>query len=289
MKKNKDYDFFESLLTNTTTYQQYCDRLLSLAISSFNWKNVPDTIDVRFMELCAITEGATVFFKDEVLGYLCLKVMLGGRLNQYGNPITFTAYGNNNYKNQLDESNGVIIYNNMLKSPSINDINLYAARLTNIERTIDVNVNAQKTPLFICCDENERLTLKNVFMKFMGNMPVIFGRKSMSGTQMSVLKTDAPYLSDKLYQLKIDTWNEALTYLGIPSISVNKKERLIKDEVQRLSGGALASRRSRLLMRQTACEQINKMFGLNMWVEYADDAEAEEEGVEINEPIYNGS
>lgn len=102
------------------------------------------------------------------------------------------------------------------------------------------------------------------------------------------MKTDAPYICDKIYELKTKIWNEALTYLGISNVSVEKKERLITDEVDRSQGGVLASRYSRLVARQQACEQINKMFGLNVWCEYREDFDTGvERNMEIEEVIEN--
>ena len=93
-----------------------------------------------------------------------------------------------------------------------------------------------------------------------------------------MLKTDAPYVSDKIYQLKIQYWNEALTYLGISNLNVQKKERLVADEVVRSQGGTIASRYSRLEARREACRKINVMFGLNIDVDYREDfREADDE------------
>ena len=100
---------------------------------------------------------------------------------------------------------------------------------------------------------------------------MIYGDNGLNDAGFSVLKTDAPYVADKIYQLKTQIWNEALTYLGISNINVQKKERLITDEVSRNMGGVIASRYSRLNARQVACDKINKMFGLNVWCEYRDD------------------
>ena len=148
---------------------------------------------------------------------------------------------------------------------------MFAQRLYNIDRTIDVNINAQKTPILITCNENERLTMKNIYKEFDGNSPVIYANKGFDPKSVNVLKTDAPLVADKLYQLKTQIWNEALTYLGISNINVQKKERLLQDEVTRNLGGTIASRYPRLEARKQACQQINKMFELNIDVDYRDD------------------
>ena len=261
----------EAFLQNQRTYLQYINRLTELSISMFDWQNLPDTIDARFLELALFNDGMAVFFRDEVMGYLGLQVMIGGALDVYRIPITRTAFAQNGYQMKLDSSNSVIIFNNMLHTNSILDVQEMSKRLYEIQRTIDVNVIQQKTPKIITCTENQRLVMKNLYAQYMGNEPFIFGDKNLDLSGIKTLDTTSPYVADKLYDLKTQYWNEALTYLGISNVNTVKKERMITDEVQRNLGGTIASRYSRLFMRQQACEQINRMFGLNISVDYRED------------------
>lgn len=278
-RKPKDSMFCESLLMNNRTYLQYYNRLTELAISMFEWKNLPDSVDPRFLEMCLFGDGMAVFFEDEVLGYLCLQVMIGGKLNVYRIPTDRRAYATNGYNKPLNETNSVIIFNNYLHTNSMLDVEMFSKRLYNLDRAIDVNANAQKTPVLIQCDESQRMTMKNLYKQYEGNEPFIFGSKALDTSGIKVLQTGAPYVADKLYQLKTQIWNEALTYLGISNINTQKKERLITDEVTRNQGGVVASRYSRLESRRQACKKINEMFGLNIECNYREDfqilAEAE--------------
>lgn len=271
MSKVKNRQFWESATMNNYTFMQYYNRLTELSISMFEWKNLPPTVDSRFLELVLFSDGMSVFFKDEVMGYLALRTMIGGHLNIYQIPTIRTAYASNGYNEMLDDKNSVIIFNNMLHTNSLLDVEQFAKRLYNLDRTIDVNANAQKTPILISCDETQRLTLKNLYMQYDGNVPVIYGDKNLNPNSLRVLTTGAPYVGDKLYQLKTQIWNEALTYLGISNINITKKERLITDEVTRNQGGTIASRYSRLEARRQACKQINEMFGLDLWCDYRED------------------
>lgn len=278
IKKYKNRKFWESASSNNASFIQYYNRLMELSISMFEWENLPDTIDSRFLELVLFADGMSVFFKDEEIGYLSLRTAIGGNLNLYQIPTERRAYASNGYQKQLDEDNSVIIFNNMLHTNSVLEIELYAKKLYNLDRAIDVNANAQKTPILITCDESQRLTLKNLYMQYDGNEPVIFGDKNINPNSLKVLTTGSPYVADRLYQLKTQIWNEALTYLGISNLNVQKKERLISDEVLRNQGGTIASRYSRLNARRQACEEINKMFGLNISVDYRKDfREADDE------------
>lgn len=272
MRKRKRTNFEESAITNVTTFDFYVDRLTELAISMFEWKNLPDGIDERFLELTLFTDGQAVFFKDEIAEqYACLQVTTNGRLNKYRVPITRRAYAVNGYNKELTIDNSVIIYNNRLRQPGIRYTNMYAKRLWDLDRTIDVNAKAQKTPILVQCTEAQRLTLLNLYKDYDGNSPFIFGDKNLDLTGLKSINTGAPYVADKIYTLKTQIWNEALTYLGISNINIQKKERLITDEVVRNQGGTIASRYSRLKARKQACEEINKMFGLNISVSYSED------------------
>ena len=263
--------FAESAINNTKAYGYYFRYLTELAISMFEWKNMPDSVDPRFLELVLYSDGQAVFFKDEGMGYLALQVIINGRLNVYRIPLRRRAFAVNGYQNNLNNENSVIIYNNYLRTNTANDIARFAKRLWNLDLIIDINANAQKTPILVSAPIQQRMTMVNLYKEYEGNMPVIFGDKNLSPDAIKVLKTDAPYVADRLYQLKTQIWNEALTYLGIANLNIQKKERLVSDEVARNMGGTIASRQSRLNARKEACKKINDMFGLNVDIEYRED------------------
>lgn len=272
MGRRKRTSFEDSATTNTLTYMQYLRRLMELSVSMFEWKNLPSTVDYRYIELRLFETGSVVFFKDDVLGELCLDCIQQGNFDVYGNPITRRAYScYNNYQKVLSDKDSVIIWNNYLRTNSVTDIQLYAKRLWDLDRSIDVNAKAQKTPLLIQCNEKQRLTMKNLYMQYDGNTPVIFADNNIDINGVKVINTEAPYVADKLYQLKNQIWNEALTYLGISNLNINKSERLITDEVLRSQGSTISSRYSRLECRRQAVEKINEMFNLDIEVNYRED------------------
>lgn len=282
MGRRRDGQFVESALMNNRNYIQYYNRLTELALSMFEWKNLPDTVDPRFLEMCLFSDGHCVFFKDEVMGFLALQTTINGQLDVYRIPKGRRAYAVNGYQKELNENDSVIIFNNYLHTNSKLDVEMFSKRLYDLDRSIDVNARAQKTPILIQCSDDQRLTMMNLYKQYDGNQPFIFGTKGLDVNGLSVLQTGAPYVADKLYELKTQLWNEALTYLGISNINTVKKERMISDEVIRNQGGTVASRYSRLESRKQACDKINKMFGLNISVDYREDYKEYEETVEEN-------
>lgn len=284
-KRHHDINFNDSLIDNETILRLYIDRLIELGISMFKWKNLPDSIDERYLEMTLLYEGKIVFFKDDVLNnYLALKCITSSPFDVYNNPINITAIAANGYNANLTNKNSVIIYNNYLRTNSINEIKKYAKKLYNLDRAIDVNINSQKTPVLLQCDQDTRLTLLNLYEQYEGNQPFIFGNNGLDPNCIKSINTGAPFVCDKLYMLKNQIWDEALAYLGITNQSTIKKERLITDEVIMNQQGTLASRYTRLGIRKIAAEQINKMFDLNIEVDYNTNDEKNNENIK-----YEGS
>lgn len=266
MNKRKLNNYFGlSYKDNNYNYINYFNRLVEIGISVYEWINVPSSVDTRFLELVLLSEGQILWFKDDVVeNYVVMQFASGGDLDIYRVPTIRDAYAVNGYTNTLYNYDSVIIYNNLLRETSMLAIDKFASDLVLLDSIIRINANSQKTPIMIRCSENQRLTIENLFMQYDGNAPVIFGDKSLDLNAMSVLKLDAPFNADKIYELKTNIWNEALTYFGVPNVSIQKKERLITDEVNRTMGGVIASGYSRLTARKNACKQINEMFGLDV-------------------------
>lgn len=286
--KKQTLQFYDSLFDALSYQGFYRDRLTDIALSCVKWKNLPEEIDPRFLEWCLFYDGMAIFFKDDITEkFVCIQVMPSGQFNMYRIPKERTAYAVNGYQNSdLNENNSVIIYNNLLRKPSVQDIEIYAKKLTNIDLTLNVNVNAQKTPIAIICDETQRLTFQQLYQNYAGNMPFIFGDKGLNLDNVKSINTQADYKGEELNKLKTDIWNEALTYLGVSNVQYQKKERINTEEINRSMGGAFASRRSRIKARQNAVEEINKMFGLSIEVDFEDEVDKiDNNGYNSNEGV----
>lgn len=256
---------------NDITFLDYYNRLKLLAQTAFKWNNLPNGMDEKWIEQFLFSEGKCIFFKDPVLGFMVTKCADSGILNPYDEPTKLTPIATNYYKNGQSYENGVdcvLIRNNDSMLPTHPTIQLYAYRLADITRTIDINVSAQKTPILIECSEKQRLTLKNVYAQWNENEPVIFGSKDLDLSGLKVLNTGAPAVFDKLQIQKHHIWNEVMTFLGINNANMDKRERLVDDEVQANNEQVEMFAQTMLKSREKACEQINALFGTNISVEY---------------------
>lgn len=276
MRNGKRAEQRENVVMNNHTYLMYFWRLLDLAMSVFEWKNLPKGVDARMLEMWLLRNGVAVFFYDEDLkyseladhqapeGYAVLQVMAQGMWDMYNYPTDRMAYSVNGININLDRTNSVLMFNDYLRVPMIPTLQLYAQRLAEIDRTIDVNVMNQKTPKIIKCKDKERLTLQNMMMEVQGNVYWVMADKSLDMEQVEVLDVSSPYVGNELQILKHQYWNEVLTFLGIENVTTEKKERLVSNEVMSNMGDVEAQRFTRLNARKLACKEINELFGLEV-------------------------
>ena len=276
---------------NDRVFTDYFYRLMLIARSVFEWVNLPNGIDEKWIERYLFAEGKCVFFDDKEKGLMVASVTENGPVNNYDEPTTIRPFGTGYTGPTLENNvNCVLIRNNDIMLPTSPTIQLYAYKLTNIDRTIDVNINAQKMPLIIKCSERQKTSLKQVITQRNDNEPVIFGDKELDTEAIDVLNTEAPIIFKDLELEKHMVWNEIMTILGINNANMDKKERLVDDEVQANNEQVEASFNIMLKARQQACKQINEMFGTNISVRKrimdtpsVNDSEGSEEGSENNE------
>ena len=253
---------------NDRTYTDYFYRLTLLARSVFKWENLPNGIDEKWIERYLFSDGKCMFFMDEEKGFMVSKCTNEGELNYYDEPTILRPVATNYDSEKSYENNEecVLIRNNDEMIPTSPTIQLYALRLAELSRTIDININAQKTPVIILCSDKQKLTMKAVYRQWNGYEPVIYGDKNLDIEGIKVLKTDAPIVFDKLQIQKHAVWNECMTFLGINNANMDKRERLVDDEVQANNQQIEMSAEVMLKARERACELINKRFGLEVRV-----------------------
>lgn len=271
---NGKHNIWWQAMENNSVFIDYYTRLKEYAINMFEWHNLPLSVDERFLELCLFEYGYAVFFKHKDNGQLmALNSRIDGRLNVYRVPLYRTAYATNGFQQNLTIDDSVLVFNNYLRQPTTLTIELYAKRLYEVEQTISVNMKAQKYTTLFKCPESQRLTFKNIMMKWDGNEPFIFGDKNLDVSGIEVINAQSPYNIDKMDIHKHVIWNEAMTFLGIDNANSDKKERLVEDEVNANNGQIEASRYVMLNARRQACKQINEMFkkelgGKKVWVTF---------------------
>lgn len=262
-EQNKRNNFEYNLVSWENMHNFWLQRLIDMCVSSIKWDGL-DFIPKNRMEyfLC-LEQGMVAYFEDEILGKMVLPCVGELSLNEYGLPSSYQVWGMNGYRRSglIDGLNCVVFFNNQMANTDWTAINLYAARLTNSMLTGEINLNTQKTPFIIETDEDNKLTMKNVMAKLLSGAQQIFTTKNLINEEnLRVHELKSPYIVDKITENTQIIWNEWLNYLGVPSQIVQKKERMLKDEVTQTMGGALASRTGRIGCREEGSKKVKEIF-----------------------------
>ena len=282
MKRSKEnYEFKDALELNNATFNDYLNRFKRIALSMFEWVNLPKSMDARYLEKCLFYNGQAALLKDKTYGFINTKAAANGYVNIYGLPTKincfsysyqsirtlYTGLNENLTPAQMEYQKNnecILVMNNEERLPTAGSLELFAWRLYNADRTCDVNIIAQKTPVMVITDEKQRLTMMQVYNQYNGNMPFIFGDKDLltDGNKIEAISTKADYIVDKITEYKKEIWNEALTFLGINNIARDKKERLTENESNENNELVNLNLQAMLIPRIRACKQFNEKFGL---------------------------
>ena len=267
----KDMKFLDSALMNSQTYFDYVERFKKICLSMFEWVNLPESMNARYLEECLYYKGQASLLKDELFGFINTQCASNGYLNIYGLPTSLNCYSYqyNSIRNLYTGLDGtedkdcILVMNNWQRIPTASTIELFCQRLAEAEMVAMTNIKAQKTPVLIVVDENQRLMMENLYSQYDGNRPFIFGDKNQVGDGVvKSISTGAEFIADKIMEYKKQIWNEALQFLGINTLQTEKKERLITDEASSNNELINLNLQSMLVPRQEACKQFNKLFGL---------------------------
>lgn len=257
-------------MANNMTFSYYFYKLTLIARALFQWDGLPNNMDDRWIEKYLFTSGKCIFFNDPTLGFMVAGLAEQSGVNCYGDPVDVWPVAENyvyNGPKLVNGENCYIIRNNDLMLPNFPIVRHYAFKLANIDRAIDTNIEAVKTPIIVRCSEKQRLSLKNAINQRKDNEPVIWANDQANISDMvSTLDTNAPVVFPQLQIQKHMILNEAFTDFGINNANMDKKERMVANEVEANNEQVKASEDVLLKAREEACKQINRIFGLNMSV-----------------------
>lgn len=270
-KKGISNQFEDAMLLNSQTYIDYLERMKKIALSMFDWVNLPDSMNSRFLEMCLYYKGQAALLYDENYGFVNTQAADSGYINIYGLPtrINCYSYSFNQMRDLYVAESGeeknqecILVMNTYERVPTCASIELYAMRLAEAQRTADINIKAMRTPVLIRTDKNQELTMRNLYAQYDGNTPVIYADKyQLNPDDIKVFKTDAPFIANDIMQYKIQIWNEMLSFLGVSNLD-EKRERLITSEIDSNNELVNLNLQSFLAPRKKACQEFNDKYGL---------------------------
>jgi hypothetical protein len=222
------------------------------------------------------------------MGFMVAGLAQQGSINCYGDPTDVYPVAENfvyNGPKLVNGENCYVIRNNDLMLPNFPIVRHYAFKLTNIDRAIDTNIEAQKTPIIVRCTDRQRLSLKNAINQRRDNEPVIWTTDQANISDMvSTLDLNAPAVFKDLQTQKHMILNEVFTDFGINNANMDKRERMVANEVEANNEQVKASEDVLLKVREEACKNINRIFNLDISVKRRDlDMIPEYKEINVNE------
>ena len=259
------------MILNSETYSDYLGRMKKICLSMFEWKNLPPSMNARFLEMCLYYNGQAAMLYDENYGYMNTMAADGGYINIYGLPTEVQCYSYrfNQRRSLFTLTSGeekdkecILVMNNYERIPTQSTVILFAKRLAEAQRTADVNIQAQRTPILIATDQKQYFTLKKMYEEYDGNTPAIFADKNLiDPNSLKAIKTEAPFIAQNIMDYKREIWNEFLTTMGISNLS-EKRERMISNEVDSNNELINLNLQALLAPRKEACQLFNEKYGL---------------------------
>lgn len=255
----------------TIMSRMYVRVLTELSCNRFKWDNLPTEIDARFLELTLFRQALVVFFRDENLGrFFALRGAGAGEVNFYDNPTRFMVTGGPTYLNRtMSARHCVPIWANYLRTPDTDIVMIYATKLAEIDRTIELTTMQQRHPYIVIASEAQRLSLLNAMKNINDGEFIIWGTDTFDIDNIKSLDTgidkDAVL---RLLEAKQKIWLECMTLLGINNSNQDKKERLVAAEVGSNDSQILSVRNAALKCRLDAADRINEKYGLHVKVSW---------------------
>ena len=255
-------NYWQSSDLNTATYWYYVNVITQIAMTRFRWLNLPATCDERFLEWTLCYEGvATIAFPKKAPGnFFTTQAVTEGPINIYDTPTKWRSFGNNGWNFFCNNSNGVLVYDNVTRYPVMEGIHLYANELTHIRMTKRMNRMHQQIPWILKGPQEKRQDMANLYKQVAGGEPAILATDGIEAIDYEALQTGVPYLGEELAQDEINVWNRIYTMLGIEN-NLFKAERQTEDEIRAQKSPTALVLLSSLDERRKAANKLNERFG----------------------------
>ena len=253
--------YWQSPSFTNRMYTMYRNQILSLALTRFEWHGLPSTCNARFLEWTLLTQGqATISFPKSQPGvFYSTQVAWNSAPNLYDNPAAWESIGNNGWRFGAGPTQGVVVWDNLLRAPILDAIDLMARELTDLSRTEQINRLHQKTPYLITGPQDKKIDLTNLWKQISGGEPAVIGTDGLSQIEVKAISTEVPYLASELDAAIQNTWTRIYQLLGIDAMPF-KQERQIEDEVISQQAPSSMQALGFLAARREATEVLNERF-----------------------------
>ena len=279
----------QAVTLNNRAYLKNMALLVSLALNRFRIVGLPESCNERFFLWTLLRYGcATLCHPDGMPDtWLSLQAIPKADYNAYGYPLTWRAMGaDGKTQFECNSDNGVLVYYSRscaapyrigyaVSSPW-NALDLFAQRLAKYERTEDVNLTHQFTPWVLAGPPEKQYELINLLNQVLSGQPAVIGSQGLYDIveQITKIDTQVPLITEDLARSKMNVFNEALMYLGIPHLAFEKGERMIEDEARANTAPTNVMLLDCLNGMRDGFKEFKALSGVDVQVYFNDDFES---------------
>lgn len=249
-------------------YLYWQNRLTEIVLNIFKWDNLPEEINEQAMMKSIMLDGYAIFFKDKQLElYYALNGSITG-VDVYGYPSVARPISKNakiTFGEYEIGKDCVVIYANKTKTGASHIIDEYADKLREIDLAITLNTKAMKHPILFKTTEQKRESFESLLRQYEDSWNIIASDKQLdieNSLEVVNLNVNALEILNLLKE-KETVLNEFYNIFGVTS-TVEKRERVVSGEINVQLQQTAVNTNVWLSCQKLACEQINRMFDLNV-------------------------
>lgn len=260
VKLTKMQDYL-SLYSNAFDYEGFPEDFLKLTGKNRMW------LAMKFFAPCVC------FFKNEVDGLQCLPVSGMSDYNIAGLPTKWKAFGANGVTYERDETNSVLMFNDYAFSIPFIKLLYDLDLMLECDNTHAQNLKAQRQPLIVEMEEDEKKSASTFISQLDQEVIKVRKRNSQNGKRSNerpydthAFESGRAFQGDQLASDYRYFESRILTRLGYNNENLEKRERLLVDEINSNNEVVESFFTTRLECEKEAFDQINKMWGYNIKV-----------------------
>lgn len=248
----------------------YWDNLLwNRAITMFSWDGMPNNVNLTYVESILQSQGYAIGVKKNGKFWILQGAVSGYDPQQFptdfiiSNPVLGEISG----KLGVD---GVLLRNTNFGEPSTPIITKYAELLEEVDSDLKVNLfNVKTARIFPVENEGQAQKVRRMLDTVTEtSVPAYIVEKSLTKSldDSKPFMTPVDFLGRELSESKILILNEFYATFGYNCTQIVKRERVTDDEVNSNNQQIEENKQMFIRPRELFCEEVNRIFGLNISV-----------------------
>lgn len=282
----------------------YYMEILEKLIQCFDYENVPNGLDTRWLETYLLLNGTVGLAKSKLNNdkYVCFIGGYCGDIDEYGIGQSYTGATVGGTYDGVIGQDLVVGLNNSVRMGRTNLLDRYSGLLANIEESIDIGlVNSRMLPVVECANDKDVEQVNSIERQMKSGKMTAVSSKALdvfNQNEKDSFKTLELFKSADVNKLQYYSrfYEETLKRLwletGIEITDKDKSAQVNTDELHSFSKYSRITIEDMLRCREQMCDDFNALYGTNLSVKLNhlfDNNDTIEDGIDLINEINNVS